>query len=267
MRCFLSLKDLIFPVIFPFLCIQESRSFDGVASNDARSLALGNVYSLSREFSNPAALSFQSGNKISTSVHNQFQMNELNTVSLRGAFPNRILDSGFQLDRFGYEDFSINSIRTGLAKKVNPRLSLGVQLGYSHVSSILEIPAQSVFNAGVGMFYKASETILLGVYGKNIASSSKENSYAIHSGIDYQCTETCHLLFELSFDRREQLILKSGIDYEISEGLHFYAGIHQNPTIPSIGVSCQWKQVTIMATFVMHHLPGNSGMIESGYSF
>ncbi|GHU89220.1 hypothetical protein FACS1894155_05710 [Bacteroidia bacterium] len=236
-------------------------------NNDVRSLAMGNLFALGKEFSNPAFLSFQSGSKISTSVYNRFQMSELNSSCLRLIYPSRFLDAGIQLNHFGFKDYYCLSVLAGLAKQINSCLSVGLKTNLSYWSSLLDSKPVTAISASLGVVYSISNSLKTGFLAENIATTLNSTNYSIHAGIDYQCLEDLALVVETSYNAESKFDIRLGAEYRVVESLSFKAGVQSNPSSPTIGFSYTFKQINIGTAFMMHQTLGNSTMIEIGYKF
>lgn len=267
MKCFFSSKIYFFTIIFLSISPVLSFSLENELNNDVRSLAMGNLLAQGKEFSNPAFLPFQPGSKISTSVYNRFQMSELNSSCLRLIYPNRFLDTGIQLNHFGFKDYYCLSVLTGLAKQINSSLSVGLKTNLSYWSSLSDDKPVTAISASLGVVYLISNSLKTGFLAENIATTLSSTNYSIHAGIDYQCLEDLLLAAETSYNAEYKFDIRLGTEYRIVESLSFRAGIRSNPLSPAIGFSYTLKQIDIGTAFIMHQTLGNSTMIEISYKF
>jgi long-subunit fatty acid transport protein len=236
-------------------------------STDARSFALGNLCALSRESINPAYLSFQMKRQLSGSVFNQFEMEELNTVSLLGIYPNSFLDASLRFSRYGYTDYQIMQTQTGLAKKILPQLSLGINLIYFRESSILREEAANHLSSDIGIYYQLNKNIELALLGNNVLHTFPDKIWNIHAGISYEPLENCLLLLETAYGAKEHFNLSVGVEYELVEQLKIRAGSQIILKTPSFGVAYQWDKWTIDAGFSLHPVLGLSSIIGFSYRF
>ncbi|MDR1369049.1 MAG: hypothetical protein LBJ72_02810 [Dysgonamonadaceae bacterium] len=266
MTRFPTLKVCSFITVF-ILSFQQSFSFEKVTNNDVRALSMGDLQALSREFSNPAALSFIAGPKASVNVYNRYQMSELNSSCLSLIYPNRFLDAGIQTGYFGYDDYNCLFLHAGLAKQINDRFSIGSKISLVHLNSFLDENPQTGFSAGFGSVFYVSTVLKIGFSADNIASTFNEKNYSIHTGADYQCLENLNLASEISYNAQKQFSLSLGAEYQIIDELCFRAGIKSNPETPSLGASYSFNKIDIGVAFMTHPILGNSSMIEISYKF
>jgi hypothetical protein len=257
--------------IFILLIIQSlylSASATGkLTSTDARSFALGNLHALSREFINPASLSFQTAKQLSFSVLNQFEMKELNTVYLQGKYPNRYLDAGFTFSHYGYADYRIIQTQAGLSKKILPGLSLGVNLLYYRESSIWEENARNRLSSDIGICYRLNSSIELAFLAENILHTFPNSCWNLSGGMGYEALKNCFLLVEASYGAINPFNLSLGVEYELVKELKVRAGTQIILKIPSFGVGYQWNKWVIDAGFSLHPVLGASSIIGVNYRF
>jgi len=258
---------LIFNWLTPNAVFPQLFSFEEVTTTDARTLAMGNPHALSREFTNPAYLSFLSEYKVSASLHNRFQMSELNTSGLRFVLPNKFIDAGFQFSHFGYQDYNFLSFQTGLAKQINERFSIGSKINLTYLNNFLDEHAQTGVKVGIGGVYQLSEPVRICLLAENIASTSNEKDYSLHFGLDYQCLPNLNLSSEISYNFEKQINLSLGAEYQIIDELFFRAGFRTYCSIPSLGAAYTFKNIEIGIAFTSHRTLGGSSMIEIGYKF
>ena len=267
MKPFFSPKIYFFAFLLTFH-FQQAFSFEGATTTDARVLAMGSPHALSREFANPAYLSFRSGYKASASLHNRFQMSELNTSGLRLVLPNRFIDAGIQFAHFGYQDYKYLSFQTGLSKKINERFSIGSKINLIYVDNFLNEHSQTGMKVGLGSVFELSETIRICLLAENLASTFGEKDYSLHLGLDYQSLPNLNFSSEVSYNNIDkQIVLSLGSEYQIIDELCFRVGFLTHGTTPSLGAAYTFKNIEVGVAFTSHRILGNSSMIEIGYTF
>ncbi|MDR1436777.1 MAG: hypothetical protein LBI65_01530 [Candidatus Symbiothrix sp.] len=262
----------LFNIKFIFFCIffSFSRSVQAsgeLVSTDARSFALGNLHALSREALNPAYLSFHTKKQLSASALNRFEMKELNTVYLQGKYPNRFLDTGFTFSHYGYEDYRIIQTQAGLAKKILPELSIGINLTYYRKSSFWEENAQNRLASDIGIYYRINPKFELAFLADNVLHTFPEECWNIYGGMSYKVSEACSLLAETTCGAIHPFDFSLGIEYEPAEELKVRAGTQVLLKAPSFGVAYLWNKWTIDAGFSLHPVLGTSSIIGLNYCF
>ncbi|MDR1719342.1 MAG: hypothetical protein LBR67_04380 [Dysgonamonadaceae bacterium] len=256
-------------VLFFTLCSRSTHafSFNDELSDDARSVALGNIRALNGGFGNPAFISFLDAKLASISVHNRFQMEELNTCRMSLLYPNRILDAGMQMSSFGYEDYRITSLGMLLAKRLHPNIALGAKLLYVNRSSFADEQSQSGIYAGIGMRMIVSPTVRVGLTAENLATTFDEKAYSLHAGIDYTVPDICTMLFEASSGLGNPFECSVGVEFNMLDCLCFRTSMRMPVLLPALGASCRFDRMTVSVGFLLHEILGNSSIIEVGYEF
>jgi hypothetical protein len=267
------MKNFILFGVKSLILILLSFSFHSVSAigelnlTDARSFALGNLQSLSQGFINPAHFSFQTQAQLGVSVLNRFEMKELNTTYLQGTYPNKYIDAGLAFSHYGYEDYQIIQTQVGLAKKILPELSIGINLVYFHETSILAEDEINHLSSDIGIYYQLNETIELALLMNNVLHTFDEKLEKISGGISYEALENCFLLAEANYDASKKLNFSLGIEYELLQQFDLRAGIHAASQTPSFGIAYQWNHWTIDTGFALHPTLGLSSIIGFNYHF
>lgn len=254
---FLSLMSI------PFVASSQSR----LNPTDVRSFSLGNVHALSNEVVNPAALSFNDSGGVGVLVLNQFMMKELNTVSLYGMYPNRLLDAGLAISYYGYEDYQVLQGQVGLSKKVFDCLSIGVNIVYSHLSSILEEEDKSYLFADIGLRYQVQESLFLVFLAENVLRTQKDKLWRYFLGASYNITDDLAVVGELSYGYHEKFNISLGLEYELLDAFLLRGGFHSDAKSPSFGLAYHIGAWQIDAGFSLHSSLGMSSMIGMSYDF
>jgi hypothetical protein len=236
-------------------------------STNAHSFALGDLHALDQSFINPASLSFQSDKQLRLSVLNRFEMKELNTSNLFGIFPNEWVDAGVLFSHYGYKDYQIIQVQTGFSKKIFSGLSLGINLIYSHESSILEENPNHRLSADMGIRYQYSPTVEWAFLAENGIHTGKESCWNLYGGMSYKAVDNCRLFIESGYGATQKLSFSLGIDYELVEQLNVRAGIQTANQTPSFGIAYRWNKWQINTGFSLHPTLGISSIIELIYNF
>jgi hypothetical protein len=236
-------------------------------ATNAHSFALGNLHALDESFVNPASLSFQSNKQLGISVLNRFEMKELNTSNLFGVFPNDWVDASILLLHYGYEDYQIIQAQTGFSKKIFPGFSLGINLIYSHESSILEEDAIHRLSSDIGIRYQHNSSIEWAFLAQNSLHTGKEQCWNLYGGMAYKALDNCRLFIETGYGFEKKLNVSLGIDYELIEQLNVRVGIQTANKTPSFGIAYRWNKWNINTGFSLHPTLGISSIIELIYNF
>ncbi|MDR3339823.1 MAG: hypothetical protein LBT25_07020 [Candidatus Symbiothrix sp.] len=256
----------IFLIILLIHCFRASYPADETLEAGVNALSLGQVKALG-DLSNPALLSFEVQKQVGISVFSRFGMKELSTKSLYGIFPNRIIDAGFRLSAYGFEDYQLLSGQLSLAKKLSSGLSLGVNLGYSNEYSILEEQANNDYSAGLGIYWQPGGSFEWAFAAENLLHTTKTVPALYCGGFRYRLTSFFCVLMEANSDFRNDFHLSAGAEYEIAEQFTVRCGFQNNPQTPSFGLSYNSLHWEIETAFLLHPVLGLSSAIGVNYYF
>jgi len=256
-------------IVFFFLSYFSSSVFANgeLISTDARSFALGGLHALSQSYINPAWNSFQPNSQLGLSILNQFEMKELNTIHLYSNHPNKYLDAGLTFSHYGYEDYQINQIQTGISKKVLTGLSIGVNFVYYQETSIWEEKANNQLSSDIGICYQLNESIELAFLADHILHTFPDKLWNLHGGMSYKAIEGCSLLLETCYGASKRFNLSFGLEYELAELFNLRVGMQTATKTPSFGIAYQWNQWKIDTGFALHPVLGLSSIIGLNYCF
>lgn len=259
-KCFFLLFLLIskFQWVYPF---EEVRAID------VRTLSLGQMKAMSQGFINPAYLPFAKRKQIGVSVFNRFEMKELNTRSVYGLIPNRLLDLNFRLSTFGYDEYQLIEGQAGFAKKLSQGFSIGTSVSYLMQNSILEERNQSYLLADLSLFWRINETFEWALTTENLIHTRNSQPIFCFTGVQYQLIPTSCLLLECGYDFRNSFNVSAGLEYEIIKELMVRGGFRNNLQTPSLGFAYQIEHWNIESAFLFHPTLGISSGIAIGYLF
>ena len=255
---------------FCVLCMGIPRSlYSQLETNDvdARALALGNVKALSRNLFNPACLAFKEQKELGASVYNRFGMKELNTMCAYVMIPNRTIDAGLLFSTYGYEDYRLLQGQVSLAKKLSSRLSIGTNVTYLNINSILEPESKSYLSADIGLYYLINERFEAAFTTENLLHTNNPFFSFCNAGILFRLLPDLILLLETSSDYKKHFNVKTGIEYEIAGHFTVRAGFKNQPQTPSIGFAYSEPQWRTDVAFFLHPVLGLSSAIGIGYCF
>ncbi|GHT77916.1 hypothetical protein AGMMS50262_20000 [Bacteroidia bacterium] len=232
-------------------------------ASSLRAFSLGDLRALSDELANPALLPFSEQKQIGVSVYNRFQMKELNTGTLFLKYPNPRLDLGAQVCVFGFDDFRRTQIQLGFSKKVFSDFSVGINLRYQNVFSILEEKTQHDLFSDIGLYYRLNEAICLAFNGQNLLKTQKEQPAGTCFGLSCLVSKQAIFFSEAGYENGFSFAV--GLEYEILEQFLLRCGYQSRSKTPAFGIAYLWKDWTIETGFALHSVLGVSSQI--GVSF
>ena len=257
-------------ILFLFLFFGQSQlvyPFDEVKSIDIRALSLGQTRSLSQGITNPAYLPFLEEKRIGASVFSRYEMKELNTQSVFGLIPNRLLDMSFHLSMFGYNEYQLIEGQAGFAKKLSPGFSIGTSISYLVKNSILEESAQTYLQADVSCFWRISNAFDWALTTENLLHTRNDQPFSCFSGINYRLTPTACVLLEAGYDSQNRFSLSAGLEYEIIKQLMVRGGFRTDPKMPSLGFAYKIEHWNVETAFQFHPELGLCSGISINYHF
>ena len=234
---------------------------------DARALALGNLKALSRNLLNPAYLAFTEQKELGASVYNRFGMKELSTMSIYVMIPNRMIDAGFQFSTYGYDEYRLLQGQISLAKKLSSCFSIGTNVNYLNVNSILEPESKSYLSADIGLYYQINESFDAAFSTENLLHTNSRFPVLYNAGILYRLIPDCNVLLETGSDLKKFYDVKVGIEYEIAGQFTVRAGFKTQPKVPSFGFAYTGTWWRTDVAFLLHPVLGLSSAIGISYIF
>lgn len=234
---------------------------------DIRAMSLGQVNSLSQELVNPAFLSFQEQRKIGLSVFNRFSMKELSTNSIYAAFPNRLLNAGFKLSAYGYDDYQLLHGQMALSKKLTPQFSIGTNFILLHENSVMRDETANDLRGDAGFFWQINDSFDWAFCTENLLHTKKDCSTFYSTGVNYRILSNCIFLMETEFDFQNHLSFKWGIEYEIEKQFSIRGGFRTNPETPSLGFAYSLNSWKVETSFLLHPVLGLSSGIGVIFCF
>lgn len=254
-------------LVFVLFCHTVLQSLANIHLTDANpgSFALGSIQSVNEEWQNPAVMSFSDRSEVSISVFNRFSIKELNTASIYFKHPNKWLDNGVKLSRFGYSDYQIISFESAFSKKILQRVSLGTILTYTNKKSLLEEKNAHLINAHIGIYCELNKDIILALLINNVLDLGKKNHPNGYVGLKYKAYENSSLFIETGYNYDNNLLLSLGFEYILMDQFIIRSGIKIKPMIPSLGFGYSYHNWIVESGFSLHSNLGVSSIIGVKY--
>jgi hypothetical protein len=256
------------PILFLFLHVLHAGfPANDVPDTDIRALSLGQVHSLSRELVNPAFLSSLEQGQTGLSVFNRFSMKELSTKSIYAAFPNRLINAGFKLSAYGYDDYQLLRGQMALSKKLTPHFFIGTNIILRHENSVMQDESANDLQGDVGLFWQINDSFDWAFCTENLLHTKKNEPSLYATGLNYRILSNCLFLMEAESDFHNCLIFKWGIEYEIEKQFCIRGGFSSNPETPSLGFAYSLHSWKVETAFLLHPVLGLSSGIGVIFCF
>ena len=233
-------------------CALLSANNDPIGAKSAgighASVSLSDGWSL---FNNQAGLAFLEKPFIGISYENRFQLKELSRNFIGLALPTESGTIGISALSFGNQLYSEAKYGLAYARKLNDKMSLGVQLNYMTTRLPADYGSRKNLSAEVGLMASLSDELQVGVHVFNptqseLSESVSENIPTVFRiGAQYKVSEKVFIAAETEKDLEREAIFKSGIQYHVLEKLYLRTGISTNPTYSSFGFGMLLEQFII----------------------
>jgi len=240
---------------------------DETRDTDVGALSLGQVRSVVGSLSNPSLMALSDRGAFGAAINQRFNMKELSTRSAYFFVPNRVLTAGAQLSYFGFADYSITQVQASAAKDLSEQFSIGASFVYLNENSFLEPAPQHRFSSDIGLYFKPSEKVGIGLLAENLLHTGDDIAAILSAGAVYKAFENFNVILEFGYDFEKEFHYSVGVEYIIAEQFAARGGFRGVSNVPSLGIAYlgqQWKAETAL---IMHPLLGLSTAVGLGYFF
>jgi hypothetical protein len=251
---------------FLFGVIPALVSAENQLNLNARSVALGRVHALESGVINPSSLSFVQTPTLGFSVYNQYQIKELNNFACYGILPNKLLDIGLQVLKYGYEDYYRWTVQGSFSKKITSMIALGTSFRYQQFSNFGEEEIKPLMHVDLGLFFRINEKLTAALLAEDVINNAQDKCRS-SIGLDYSVVSSCKFLLECTVREKEPLSFSSGIEYELMDHFYFRMGVYSHPLTPTFGVSFSLRPFSIDVACDKHSFLGYSVMLGISYQF
>lgn len=208
----------------------------------ARNAAMGHCSATMPGYANPAAAVLMQGRLIAFDYENRYCIKALSTYSLSGYFPNRYLDAGFHISRYGMTAYNENRLSANVYKRLNEHISLGIRVNYSFVQ-MAEADNIHAVTADAGLLLQPADGFRIGAFFLNPIRSgivkgdkTEKLPQAAALGLAYEFpfsfTASCEVYKQS--DCKPQC--RFGLEYKPLEELSIRAGFSSAPFVPTAGI-------------------------------
>ena len=201
--------------------------------------------------------------KISLFAENKFMIKELQSFNLNVAIPFNNISCDVTEKYFGNTILKSHQISLSVAKKIDPRLGLGVKWRYGKIltpnqvsscyisgSIALIMNPSSNFSVGIGA------DNIINVFYKNQGSEKLKGVYKIGAGVD--CTNEIYLGLKMVKASGERILSMGAIHYQLGAAAKIKYGINFNTMSNEVGVDLMTKKIVLMFDINYHPQLGPS---------
>jgi len=260
------------------LCICPSVSPAQYFPLAARAEAMGGaalcLYDVYAVFNNQASLAGLQKPQVATVYENRFVAKELNAFSLAGVLPLQKYGTfGLALQRSGFQLFNRNRIGIAYARKLGPKICVGMQFSYNLVHIAQGYGSAHVFSADAGMQVKIRPELVWALHISNpvrqtLAAYMKEKlPLLLRTGFMYVWSERLHCTLELEKDLALPFNVRFGTEYLWKQKIAFRCGFYTLPLSPALGFGYLHKALQIDMAASYKRYPGLSMQASLSWTF
>lgn len=260
MKCFI-ISILYFTIFFCFL--STCRALDVYQFVDSRAYSMGNTLSVLPGFTNPASYGLSPSRCAAIQYVNRYGVKELSTYAGTINLPNKYLDAGLYVSRFGFDAYHETMVGLNVYKKLSRLISLGIRVNYLNLHYSDKESNKSGITGDLGIFINPLDNFNVSVLAFNplrtdikIGEEKIEIPVILSVGVSYEIARTFLLTGEIEKDFRYPVVCKFGMEYNPVKQLSVRAGMFGKPFTPSFGVGVHVSQFTVDISFSKHPVLG-----------
>lgn len=250
-------------VIIVLFGINRCRAIEIYQFVDARSYSMGNTLSILPGFANPAGNGFLSSRYCSLQYSNKYGVNELSTYAGIINVPNKYLDAGLYISRFGFDAYHETLIAGNIYKRLSEYIVLGIRVNYLNLYYSGKETSKSLVTGDIGLLIKPVEELNISLLAINpirtkikIGEENIEIPVILSFGVSYDINENFLITAEVEKDILYPAIYKFGMEYTPIKQLNIRAGIFGKPYTPSFGFGINLHPFNIDLAFNKHPVLG-----------
>ncbi len=260
MKCFL-ISMLHFTIIA--YCIHTCKAQNTHQFVDARAYSMGNTISVLPGFTNPAGYGFESSRHIALQYVNRYGIKELSTYAGMVNLPNKYLDTGLYVSRYGFDKYNETMVSMNFYKKLSGYISLGIRINYLNIHYSGRDSNKSLLTGDIGLLTRPVKNCTFSILAINPLQTSfkvgveeLEIPSLLIVGVSYQPVDNFLLTAEIEKDFAYPVVYKTGLEYSPIHQLSVRAGMSGKPFTPSFGIGIHISSFTVDLGFSRHPVLG-----------
>lgn len=260
MKCFLI--SILYFTVFPYF-LSICKALDVYQYIDAKAYSMGNTLSVLPGFANPASCSFTTVRSASLQYVNRYGVKELSTYAGLINLPNKYLNTGLYMSRFGFNAYHETMVSVNVYKKLSSYLGLGIRINYLNLHYSDKETNKSLVTGDIGVYIKPVKHLILSVLAVNplrtgikIGKNKYDTSIILSVGVSYEIAKYFLVTGELEKDFLYPAIVKLGMEYIPIKQLSIRAGMYAKPFTPSFGLGINISPFVIDLAFNRHPVLG-----------
>jgi hypothetical protein len=242
---------------------------------DARSIALGNIHSVSGirdlPMGNPASLGTVKNIFFGAGHISPFLIGEIGISSLESVLPVNPGTFHIRITNYGLKGYRNFSWKAGYGMVLGEKLSGGVSFQYYNTMSNGEWNYLWAVGIEAGIIYQFSENTTIGLHILNPFTIGTYPDYGplfpseLTAGISQIIYENIRLLAELSQFTSGNTQYKMGLEYMIGSALVLRSAYHSSPHSLSFGTGYRFGKFLVHTAFSWSVIPGFTPAIQIQY--
>lgn len=260
MKCFF-ISILYFTVSFFF---NTCKALDVYHFIDTRAYSMGNCLSVLPGFANPAGYVFASDNrKVSLQYVNRYGIKELSTYAGTFNFPNKYLNIGVYMSRYGFKAYHETLSSFNMYRKLSSYIGLGIRVNYMNLHYSDRESNKSLLTADIGLLVQPLEHFILSVLAINpfcidlkVNGRKIEVPIILSVGASYQLSDSFLVVAEVEKDFVYPVLVKLGMEYNPVKQLNIRVGMYGKPFTPTFGVGVKLSSFSFDLAFNKHPVLG-----------
>lgn len=238
---------------------------DGYQFVDAKANALGGCSAVLPGFLNPSLYVFfpSEGRIASLQYRNKYAMKEFSTYAGMFNFPNRYLNAGLYISRYGFKAYHETMVSLHAYRQLSKHLSLGVRVDYLNLHYSPSESNKSAVTADLFLSAQPVDNLFLSLVAMNpiavdvkVGEDKLEIPIILALGARYMFQQKFGVQVELEKDFSHPLVGKLGLEYIPIRQLSIRAGIYGKPFTPSFGIGLQLSPFLLDVSFSRHPVLG-----------
>ncbi|MGD1845311.1 MAG: hypothetical protein ACFB10_07955 [Salibacteraceae bacterium] len=220
---------------------------------------------------NQAGLAWLKRPEVGIYYENRFLVRELGLRGALVAVPVGAGVFGLEVQNFGYSLYRESKYGLSYARKLSPKVAIGVQLNYQRTRIAENYGSNGILTGEVGVRVKVTPEWTMGAHVFNPSRSrfadfdNERVPTILRIGTDYRFSEKVMLAIETEKDLDQKPVVKVGAEYQILEVMFIRAGIGSNPYRNSFGFGFKFNEVTIDLSAAYHEVLGYSPQASLSY--
>lgn len=260
MKCFF-ISIIHFTIIA--YCIHTCEAQNTYHFVDTRAYSMGNTLSVLPGFTNPAGYGFEYSRHIALQYVNRYGVKELSTYAGMINFPNKYLDTGLYVSRYGIDAYNETTVSMNFYKKLSGYLSLGIRINYLNLHYSGRESNKSLLTGDIGLLTRPVKNCTFSVLAINplqttfkAGEEELEIPALLLVGVSYQPVNNFLLTAEVEKDFAYPVVCKVGIEYAPIPQLSVRGGMSGKPFTPSFGAGIHISSFTVDLGFSRHPVLG-----------